>query len=39
MCGHSSGFDLLCVDTEVSSAEMDCSPGSVSNPSIDDIRK
>jgi len=39
VCGHSSGVDLRCVDTEVSSAEMDSSPGCEPNPSIDDIRK
>lgn len=39
MCGHSSVVDLRDVDTEVSSAEMDSSPGCESNSSIDDIRK
>ena len=39
MCGHSSVVDLRNVDREVSSAEMDSSPGCEPNPSIDDIRK
>jgi len=39
VCGQSSDFDLRYVDTEVSSTEMDSSPGSEANASIDDIRK
>lgn len=39
MCGHSSFVDLRYVDREVSSDEMDSSPGYEPNPSIDDIRK
>ena len=39
MCGHCSVVDLRNVETEVSSTEMDSSPGFEPNPSIDDIRK
>lgn len=39
MCGHCSVVGLRNVKTEVSSAEMDSSPGCEPNPSIDDIRK
>jgi hypothetical protein len=38
-CGHSSVVNLRNVDTGMSSAEMDSSPGCESNQSIDDIRK